>query len=346
MKKYYDRGKNKKNVIATVTATALMIISFALGLIFVYDAHMKMIDLNAEQYFKLFEGFVWKMLLCSILFVIGLINMILLVKRNRTSSNEMEKIVDKTKELAQHQRLEAIGVMASNVNHEFSNLLTPIMGYTLLAMEKVPDENEALLRDLDHIYEASSKAKELVSNLLKISKRGGAEANKCFSPDGMLDTVEAILKPTCPNNVKVIKKYNCKDEVLCANETQIIQVMMNIIINAFQALSKKGGEVTISTDLINGYVVIRISDNGPGISEEDLKHIKEPFYTTKKDEGTGLGLAIVEQIIANHRGKFIINSKLGIGSEFIISLPANLDNETNKMNCDERKGDDNDLSVR
>lgn len=233
-----------------------------------------------------------------------------------------------TKTLAQHQRLEAIGIMASNVNHEFSNLLTPIMGYSMLAMEKVPAENEELLEDLENIYEASTKAKELVTEFLKLSRKGGDEEYKCFSPDKMLDTVEELLKPSCPSNVVVEKDYHCPQECLCANETQISQVVMNIVINAFQVLEKTGGKVNISTKLVNDVVEIKVSDNGPGISEEELKHIREPFYTTKVDSGTGLGLAIVDQIVLNHRGELIINSEVGKGSDFTIRIPTNTAGET------------------
>lgn len=324
----YNKDKEVKNAFLIGLAVCMLLASFFLGVIFVYDTNHKMVSLNAGQYMWVLRVFVEKFSICSIIFVIGLTLLLIMVRKSHIENNQMKELLKTTKTLAQHQRLEAIGIMASNVNHEFSNLLTPIMGYSMLAMEKVPAENEELLEDLENIYEASTKAKELVTEFLKLSRKGGDEEYKCFSPDKMLDTVEELLKPSCPSNVVVEKDYHCPQECLCANETQISQVVMNIVINAFQVLEKTGGKVNISTKLVNDVVEIKVSDNGPGISEEELKHIREPFYTTKVDSGTGLGLAIVDQIVINHRGELIINSEVGKGSDFIIRIPTNTAGET------------------
>lgn len=241
-----------------------------------------------------------------------------------------QRMFDTTRKLSRHQRLETMGVIASSVNHEFSNLLTPIMGYSLLAMEKVPEGNDELMDDLEHVYESANKAKEMVSWLLKMSRKSSDEEYRCFSPDKLMETVENLLQPSCPENVTITRDYNCPDECLCANETQISQAIMNIVINAFQALAKKGGNVHIATRLADENVEISVTDNGPGISEEDLKHIREAFFTTKEsDEGTGLGIPIVEQILAMYNGRLIIDSEPGKGSTFVLQIPANQQQEQN-----------------
>lgn len=319
-----NEGKELITAIWTGIGVCMMCLSFALGVLFVYVSNRRLSELYAGEYFNIFKGFVERFSVCIVLFILGLIILVVVVSQSHRRNQEMKDLIEATRNISRHHRLETIGVMASNVNHEFSNLLTPIMGYSLLAMEKVPDDNEELMSDLEHIYEASTKAKDLVSQLLKMSRKGADDEYKCFSPDDLLDKVEEILQPSCPSNVSVTKDYNCAGIDLCANEVQITQVIMNIVINAFQALEKTGGNINISTKADDEYVDIIISDNGPGIAEEDIEHIFDPFFTTKDaNKGTGLGLSVVKQIIDIHRGKIIVNSKIGQGTEFIIKLPLN-----------------------
>lgn len=268
--------------------------------------------------------------------VIGVTIIMIILKANKKGSekhaeeiellNTKNKLVqhlfDKTRELSRHQRLETMGVVASSMNHEISNMLTPIMGYSLLAIEKVPEGNDELMDDLEHIYQSAYQAKDLVTQFLKMARKSSDHDYSFFSPDSLMETVESLLQPTCPENVKITRDYNCPEECLYANETQIAQVVMNIVINAFQALTATGGNVHISTRLVDENVEIKVTDNGPGISEEDMKHIREPFFTSKTtDEGTGLGLAIVEQILDIYHGTLGIESKVGKGSSFTILIP-------------------------
>lgn len=239
--------------------------------------------------------------------------------------NEMtQNLFDMTRQLSRHQRLETMGIISSNMNHEFSNLLTPIMGYSLLAIEKVPDDCDGLMSDLERVYESTLKAKELLENFQKMSRKSADYELSCFSPDKLMLTVEALLEPSRPGNVTLSRDYNCPDECLCANETQISQVVMNIVINAFHALEANGGNIHIATRLADGNVEITVSDDGPGISEEAMKHIREPFYTTSEaHQGTGLGIPIAEQILSLYHGNLLIESEAGKGAKFTIQIPAN-----------------------
>lgn len=239
------------------------------------------------------------------------------------SASELESILELTHRLSWHQRLETMGVIASSVNHDVNNLLTPIMGYTILAMENLPPGNDEIEGYLEKIYEAGEKAKELTSRLVKQTRKPIEEKFTDFAPEDIVVQAIELVEPVRPSNVKLVKDFRCHELCIKASKTQITQVVMNIIINAYQALAESGGIVTIITMRSVDDVRITISDDGPGISEQDLAHITEPFYTTKSSEkGSGLGLAIVEQILSVISGRLEIESEPGVGSSFTIVIPA------------------------
>ena len=240
----------------------------------------------------------------------------------------MQQLLDATRELAHHQRLEMIGTMTSSIAHEFNNLLTPIMGYSILTMEKLPEGNDELYDNLSEIYDASRRAKSLISRLSALSRKGSTSEATAFSPDALLDKVEEMALPAKPKNVVLIKEYHCPERCLTANETQIGQLLLNLIINAFQAMEPDGGTLTVSTARRDGQVIFRVADTGPGIEPELLPRIYDPFFTTKEmGRGTGLGLAIVHQIVDEHKGEISVESAPGKGTAFTISLPENRKNE-------------------
>ena len=110
------------------------------------------------------------------------------------------------------------------------------------------------------------------------------------------------------------------------NETQISQLLLNLLINAFHATEAKSGSVMVSTKVKDDKLLLVVSDNGYGISEVSMKHIFEPFFTTKKGgEGTGLGLAIAEQVVEAHHGSIAVESKEGEGTTFFVEFPIFFD---------------------
>ena len=297
------------------------------------------LSVPTEHYENILNDIFWRTSICGALIVFGLLVIYIVTRKHRRVNEEMlanikllreknrtmQHLMDTSRELAHQQRLVSIGTIASNINHEFSNLLTPIMGYSMLAMEKVPDNDSELMEYLEKIYMASSKAKTLVARLLKLSRKGSHNEQTALSPDEVLDKIEDILSTALPKNVKVEKDYNCPDRCLMASETQIEQVLINIILNAFYAMKDDGGVLCITTRKNADNVEFRLKDSGPGIDEEAMEHIFEPFYTTKEaDQGSGLGLAIVSQLVEAHHGKIEVNSKPGEGSEFIVKFPLYL----------------------
>lgn len=293
------------------------------------------LSVPTEHYESILNTIFWRTAICGALILFGLFILFLMSRRHhikneamradikllREKNETMKALLDTTQQISHQQRLVTIGTIASNVNHEFSNLLTPIMGYSVLAMEKVSD-NEDAMAYLEKIYEASSMAKGLVARLLKMSRKSSNAEHSMLVPNNIINNVEKILIPSLPKNVRIVKKLACPQQCLYASETQIEQVLINIMLNAFQAMADAGGTLTLCSSCDGEYVEFRIRDNGPGMPKDVLARVFEPFFTTKSESvGTGLGLTIVKQIVEDHHGKIDVTSEYGIGTEFVIRLP-------------------------
>lgn len=240
----------------------------------------------------------------------------------RQRNEAMEELNKKTQELAHHQRLETIGTLTSSIAHEFNNLLTPIMGYSLMAMEKLPPGEEAIYEDLLEIYNASRQAKTIISRLSDLSRKNTSTTFREISPDDLVQKTLDVANPAKPDLVEVKLNLNCWDQRLVANEIQLSQMLLNLILNGFHAMEDSGGVLEADTAFDEENVCIRISDTGCGISAEVLPRIFEPFFTTKESgKGTGLGLAIVAQVVEDHHGTIQVRSSEGKGTTFTVRLP-------------------------
>jgi len=244
----------------------------------------------------------------------------------RKKNQAMEELNRKTRQLAHHQRLEIIGTLTSSIAHEFNNLLTPIMGYSMMALEKLPPEEEELYDDLLEIYNASRKAKTIISRLSDLSRKNTAVTFRPVSLDELVKKTLDVANPARPLKTEIKLNLNCWDQRLLANEIQMSQLLLNLILNGFHAIGEKPGVMTIETSFDEHNIHLRISDNGCGIPEDIRKKIFEPFFTTKEaGKGTGLGLAIVAQVVADHHGHIRVDSAVGEGTQISISLPRNQD---------------------
>lgn len=240
----------------------------------------------------------------------------------RQQNESMQELLEKTKELAHHQRLETIGTLTSGIAHEFSNLLTPIMGYSIMTMESLPEGCDELMDNLSEIYSASQRAKSLIARISSLSRKNSESSFQYHSPDQLLDKVEEMTKQSRPKKVEVVKRYHCPEDCVFVHETQIIQMLLNIILNAFQAMAAAGGTLTVETEETDDQVFIRVRDTGHGIPKEALEKIFDPFFTTKEPgHGTGLGLAIARQIAEQHSGTITVQSQAGEGTVFTVTLP-------------------------
>lgn len=226
------------------------------------------------------------------------------------------------------QKLESIATLAGGIAHDFSNILTAILGNISLAKVHINPQNRAFER-LTEAERASIQAKDLAQQLLDFS-RDGAPILRATSIAGLLrDSASSALRGS-----NTICEFSIPDALwpVEVDEGQISRVISNLIINADQAMPE-GGIIKICAEnkiigagdflpLENGeYVEISIHDRGAGIPEEHIQKIFDPYFTTKQ-KGNGLGLVISHSIVKNHGGHIAVESQVGIGTTFFIYLPV------------------------
>lgn len=247
----------------------------------------------------------------------------------REKNEAMEALNEQTLKLAHHQRLEIMGTLTSSIAHEFNNLLTPIMGYSILALEKLPPEETEIYDSLLEIYSASKKAKDIISRLSDLSRKNTGLTYQYVSPDELVRRALEVAVPAQPPQVEVRTELNCRHVWVHGNETQLSQVLLNLILNAFHAMEGRGGVLTVFTGADESHVIFRVSDTGCGIPEQVLPDIFEPFFTTKETgKGTGLGLAIVRQVVDGHQGQIRVDTEEGVGTTFTITFPLHVRQES------------------
>jgi PAS domain S-box-containing protein len=220
-------------------------------------------------------------------------------------------------------KLASIGELASGVAHELNNPLTTVMGYTQLLIESkgVP---EHIKSDLDKVYQESQRAAKIVQNLLSFARTRRPEKTYFDINNLVQKTLDLRSYELKVNNISVYANLKPDVPEIKADYHQIQQVILNILINAEQALIevRRRGKITITTSAVKDRVRINIADNGPGISESDIDRIFDPFFTTKEaGKGTGLGLSVCHGIVTAHSGKIYVESEPGKGTAFTIELP-------------------------
>ena len=227
-----------------------------------------------------------------------------------------------TEQLMMTDRLASIGELASGAAHELNNPLTSVIGFSQLLMERdVPDD---IRENVSIIYSQAQRAAEVVKNLLTFARK--------HTPVKQLNQINSIIEDVLSlrayehklNNIEVKRRLAPDLPEIMADYFQMQQVFVNIIINAEYFIKEEhnGGTLTVTTKRQNDTVVVSIADDGPGISEECLGQIFNPFFTTKEvGKGTGLGLSICHGIVTEHGGKIYAESEPGKGATFVVELP-------------------------
>jgi PAS domain S-box-containing protein len=243
-------------------------------------------------------------------------------------------------ELARENKLASLGLLASGIAHDFNNILMSIMGNVSLARVMVPPTDPASTALADAV-KACVHARELTWQLLTFSK-GGAPVKKTVTISRVLKECATLAQCGSPASASV----NIASDLwsVHADESQLIQVFNNILINAQQAMPH-GGVVEVRAENIveptgrceyalpvepGRYVRISIADSGIGIPEENLGSIFDPYFTTKQ-KGSGLGLATAYSIVKNHGGYVTVDSKLGVGTTVQVNFPAATTREAVQM---------------
>lgn len=270
----------------------------------------------------------------------GRISNFVAVKRDISEHLEMSK------QLLQAQKMEAIGTLAGGIAHDFNNILQVALGYTdlMLGDEEFPRQFRS---DLMKINESARRGADLVRRLLTFSRK--SEINlQPLNLNRRINELRKMLERVLPKVIKIEIILAEALHTIHADATQIDQVLMNLAVNARDAMPN-GGKLLVETSnvvldddyvrthveaKIGAHVMLTVSDTGVGMEREALGHIFEPFYTTKEEgEGTGLGLAMVHGIVKHHGGHIRCYSEPGQGTTFRVYLPA----ETAVEEAEDRK---------
>ncbi|HKK40854.1 MAG TPA: ATP-binding protein [Bacteroidales bacterium] len=268
---------------------------------------------------------------------------------------------DLEKQLFQLQKMKTIGTLAGGIAHDFNNILTPILGYTDMALEELPVESN-LRFDLEQINNAAVRGKDLVQQILTFSRE--VDFNKkpvLIQP--IVAEVLNLLKSTSPPSVKIKQKLDPGIGTVLADPTHIHQIVMNLCTNANQAMLDSGGILDVRLEAVKittrsdsrlnnlkkgDYIRLQISDTGHGMDMETKERIFEPFFTRKEvGSGSGLGLSVVHGIINNYGGAILVDSSPGKGTTFSIYLPRHGTDPENmdKLEKQTYKGDEHILFV-
>jgi PAS domain S-box-containing protein len=239
-------------------------------------------------------------------------------------------------QLQQAQKMESIGTLAGGIAHDFNNILSAIIGYAELVKQQLTRDSEIWIFQRQ-VIRAGMRARDLVQQILAFSRQSPREY-KPLKVHIFVKEALKLLRSTIPTTIDIRQNINPDCGTIVADPTQIHQIMMNLCTNAYQAMRKTGGVLTVGLDEIEvrvddylaglhltpgKYVRLDVSDTGPGIRPEIKNRIFEPYFTTKdKGEGTGMGLAVVHGIVQSHHGHISVYSELGKGTTFHVYLPC------------------------
>jgi len=261
----------------------------------------------------------------------------------RHQNSRLEKMVDERtralanseKQLQQVMKLQAIGTLAGGIAHDFNNILFPIVGYTELTMDDVPEDSQAR-QNLEEVLKAANRAKELVQQILTFSRQSSQE-RKPLKVQYLIKEATKLLRATIPSSIEI----ECNIDEFCGpikgDPTQIHQIIMNLCTNAYHAVQETGGKLEVSLKeiyisyeqsldrvgmKIGKHIELMVKDSGHGMEPQVMERIFEPYFTTKEQgKGTGLGLSVIHGIVKGHGGDITVSSRPGKGATFKVYLP-------------------------
>lgn len=258
----------------------------------------------------------------------GIVSHFIAIKENITERKRLES------QVRHSQKMEAIGQLAGGISHDFNNILTAIIGFASIIQQKLPDKSP-LIELAQQLTAAAERGSTLTRGLLAFSRK--QESNPVVMDlNEILDRVQQLLVRLISEDVHLEIRHSSQKLPIMADSVEIEQILMNLTTNARDAMPH-GGSIDISTEAVTldsdfvlasgfgqpgEYVLLKFSDTGAGMDGDVLKHLFEPFYTTKEPgKGTGLGLSIVYGIIKKQNGYIICQSEIGNGTTFHIYFP-------------------------
>jgi len=240
------------------------------------------------------------------------------------SFNSMVETLHQTQqELLHKEKLASMGQLAAGVAHEINNPLGTILLFSDVMYKEAP-EDDPQRDDLKMIINETTRCKNIVADLLNFARQQEVLAQETDLHVLLEQVIERVNPLPAFAGVEIVRQFSSDLPTIQADPAQLQQVFVNLLNNAAEAM-KEGGTITLATRPLNGQVEIKVSDTGCGIPEENLGKLFTPFFTTKAlGKGTGLGLSIVYGIIKMHRGQISVQSQVGQGTTFTVSLPVRL----------------------
>jgi two-component system, NtrC family, sensor kinase len=237
--------------------------------------------------------------------------------------NKVRAAEDNTRlegQLRHADRLATIGALAAGITHELNEPLSRILGFAQL-VQKNPGLPPAALRDVSRIVDASLHAREIVQKLLALGHGATAQVVDCDMNTITAGVLE-FLEPRCrAAGIEVRRELSREKLVVMADPTEIRQVIVNLVVNALQAMSV-GGRLTVRVEEKEQSCILTVEDTGVGMTPEVMDRIFIPFFTTKDEgRGTGLGLPVIHGILTSRGGSISVRSRVGAGSTFTVRLP-------------------------
>ncbi|HEV8608345.1 MAG TPA: ATP-binding protein [Tepidisphaeraceae bacterium] len=234
-------------------------------------------------------------------------------------------------QLTESQRLATIGTISAVIAHEFNNLLTPIVSYSQFALQSAQSDHpdmELIKKALSKSFQSADKAGKICQSML-----GLARGQSIFGDVPVQKLVDETLLVMArdPRKDGIALRIQIEPDLqVFGDPVQLEQVLLNLLINARQAMLGRGGSLTIKgfRNPTHPEILVQVIDSGPGIPDKLIPRIFEPFFTTKgtarkgEAKGTGLGLAICKEIVEHHKGRIEVESEVGKGSTFTIILPV------------------------
>jgi len=259
---------------------------------------------------------------------------LLSIDRDVTERKKAEEEKERLQaQLFQAQKMESIGLLAGGIAHDFNNLLAGILGFSSMAADELGPTHPAT-KSLNLIMQSSEKAAKLTRELLAYA-RGGPRIREVFDLNRLVKDLLNLLRINIPQNVSIYNDLYAESLMVHADPSQIQQVIMNLCINAGEAIGSQPGNISISTsrqrlfpaDCMHAakegqdFVILEVFDSGSGLTEKLKSKIFEPFFSTKQF-GRGMGLAAVQGIVDNHKGCILLDSTPGEGTSFKVCLPT------------------------
>jgi len=235
-------------------------------------------------------------------------------------SQRSQELLDMQLRMARTERLASLGMLSAGVAHEINNPLGGVLALTALSLEEIP-RDDPCRENLEEVVRQAERCKMIVKGLLDFSRQSASSPEPVELGRAAREALALVRSQAVFFNIELVCDFDPDLPPVMADRSEIQQVILNIVVNAVQAMDEHG-RMTLRTRSVEGFAELAITDTGHGIPPDVQDHIFDPFFTTKDEgKGTGLGLSIAYGIVSKHGGTIAVESEVGVGSTFTVRFP-------------------------